>query len=137
TLKGEVYVDRGAIYLPDPKIALKRFSALDSLDFFETPKKTLFDRITENLETSLFAHIGGTFKLSADYADIPLSGDLSIVPVAQTDVARRSNSFTSRIAPVGTIVTNGGTYDLVFPPVFKRTFEVQRGGTVTFDRDAQ
>jgi hypothetical protein len=136
-LKGEVFVDRGAIYLPDPKIVLKKFSVLDSLAFVETPKKTLFDRITDSLETNLTAHIGGSFKLSAEYADIPLSGDLNIVPVARTDVARRSNSFTSRIAPVGTIIAEGGRYDLVFPPVFSRSFEVQRGGTITFDRDAQ
>jgi translocation and assembly module TamB len=137
TLKGEVFVERGAIYLPDPKIALKRFSALDSAGFLVAPKKTLFDRITDSLETNLTAHIGGAFRLSADYADIPLSGDLSIVPVAQTDVARRSNNFTSRIAPVGTIITEGGTYNLVFPPAFSRPFDVQRGGTITFDRDAQ
>jgi translocation and assembly module TamB len=140
TLKGVVYVDRGAIYLPDPKIALKRFSALDSLGFLLVPtQKSLLDRITDSLETNILAHIGGAFKLSADYADIPLSGDLTIVPVAATDVARRSTDFTSRIAPVGTITTDVGSYDLYFTgvPFFSKRFVVQRGGTVTFDRDAQ
>ena len=137
TLSGDVYVDRGAIYLPDPKIVQKKFSVLDSLSFVLGTKKTLFDRITDSIETKVQAHIGGAFRLSADYANIPLSGDLRIVPVAATDVARRSNSFTSRIAPVGIINAEGGTYDLVFPPVFSRRFDVQRGGTITFDRDAQ
>ena len=140
TLKGEVFVDRGAIYLPDPKLALKRFSALDSLGFLLVPtKKSLLDRITDSLETNIIAHIGGAFKLSADYADIPLSGDLTIVPVAATDVARRSSDFMSRIAPVGTITTDVGSYDLYFTgvPFFSKRFVVQRGGTVTFDRDAQ
>jgi translocation and assembly module TamB len=137
TLKGEVFVDRGAIYLPDPKLVLKKFSALDSAGFLLERKKTLFDRITDSMYTNLVARIGGDFKLSADYADIPLSGELSIVPVARTDVARRSTSFTSRIAPVGTIIAQGGTYDLVFPPAFSRRFEVERGGTIVFDRDAQ
>jgi translocation and assembly module TamB len=141
TLKGEVFVDRGAIYLPDPKLVLKRFSALDSLGFLLAPRrKTLLDRITDSLETNIQAHIGGAFKLSADYAEIPLTGDLTIVPVAVTDVARRSSDFTSRIAPVGTIVTaGGGTYTLFFTgiPFFSKTFDVERGGTITFDRDAQ
>jgi translocation and assembly module TamB len=140
TLRGEVFVDRGAIYLPDPKLALKRFSALDSAAFTAAAsKRSLFDRITDSLETALIAHIGGAFKLSADYADIGLSGDLNIVPVAVTDVARRSNDFTSRIAPVGTIIAQGGTYDLYFTgvPLFSKRFDVQRGGTITFDRDAQ
>jgi translocation and assembly module TamB len=140
TLQGEVFVDRGAIYLPDPKLALKRFSALDSATFITAAtKKTLLDRITDSLETNLHAHIGGAFKLSADYADIGLSGDLNIVPVAVTDIARRSNDFTSRIAPVGQIITQGGTYDLYITglPLFSKRFDVQRGGTITFDRDAQ
>ena len=138
TLQGDVYVNRGAIFLPDPKLVPKRFSALDSAGFLLAPRqKTLFDRLTDNLFTNLSAHIGGDFKLSADYADIPLSGDLSIVAVSETDVASRSSDYISRIAPVGTINANGGTYTLVFPPFIRRDFAVQRGGTITFDRDAQ
>ena len=138
-LRGIVFVDRGAIYLPDPKIALKRFSALDSAGFLlaAPTKKTLYERITQNLYTDLTARIGGEFSLSADYANIPLSGDLNIVPVAVTDVARRTDDFISKLAPVGTITTQGGTYELQFPPFFSKSFDVQRGGTVTFDRDAR
>jgi hypothetical protein len=138
-LEGRVYVNRGAIYLPDPKTALKRISMLDSAGFFQLAptKRTLYDRITENLRTQLTAYIGGDFKLSAEYADIPLSGELSIVPVAVTDIAGRSNDFISRLAPVGTIITEGGTYAVQYPPIFSKTFNVQRGGTVTFDRDAR
>ena len=138
SLQGEVFVDKGAIYLPDPKIALKRFSVLDSAGFLlAAPKKTLYDVITRNLYTQLTAHIGGDYKLTADYADIPLSGDLKIVPVAVTDVASRSDDFISRLAPVGTIVTQGGNYDLQLPPFFSKSFDVQSGGTVVFDRDAR
>jgi translocation and assembly module TamB len=138
SLTGEVFVDQGAIYLPDPKLVGKRFSALDSAGFvLATRKKTLYDLATDSLKTNLIAHVGGAFKLSADYADIPLSGDLNIVPVAVTDIARRSGDYISRLAPVGTINADRGTYTLLFPPIFSKTFDVQRGGTITFDRDAQ
>jgi translocation and assembly module TamB len=138
TLSGEVFVDQGAIYLPDPKLVGKRFSALDSAGFvLATRKKTLYELATDSLKTELTAHIGGAFKLSADYADIPLSGDLSIVPVTVTDAARRSGDYISRLAPLGTINADRGTYTLLFPPIFSKTFDVQRGGTITFDRDAR
>jgi hypothetical protein len=138
SLTGRLIVDRGAIYLPDPKYALKRFSALDTGGFLQVaPKPTLYDRVTKNLYTDLEAQIGGDFRLSAEYADIPLSGNLRIVPVAITDVAARSTDFISRLAPIGTIVTQGGNYDLQYPPLFSKSFDVQPGGTVTFDRDAR
>lgn len=138
TLTGELFVDQGSIYLPDPKLVGKRFSTLDSLGFTGAQRdKTLYDRVTAKVQTRLTAHLGGAFRLSADYADIPLSGDLNIVPVTQTDVSNRSGDFISRLAPVGTINADRGTYTLVIPPIFSKEFEVQRGGTVTFDRDAQ
>jgi translocation and assembly module TamB len=138
TLVGVLQVEKGAIYLPDSKLVGKRFSTLDTL-LFRTGRvdTTLLQRITQNLYTELRAHIGGEFRLSADYADIPLTGDLRIVPVASTDVASRSSDYISRLAPVGTIYADRGTYALVIPPIFSKTFDVQRGGTITFDRDAQ
>jgi hypothetical protein len=138
TLTGVLQVEKGAIYLPDSKLVGKRFSTLDTV-LFRTGRidTTLLQLITQNLNTELLAHIGGEFKLSADYADIPLTGDLRIVPVASTDVASRSTDYISRLAPVGTIYADRGTYSLVLPPIFSKTFDVQRGGTITFDRDAQ
>lgn len=139
TLWGVVQVDRGAIYLPDPKLVGKRYSALDTIGFRTgRTDTTLLQRMTEHLTTDLRAHIGGEFRLEADYANIPLTGDLRIVPVASTDVASRSQDFVSRLAPVGTIYADRGTYRLELPPLpFSKEFDVQRGGTITFDRDAQ
>lgn len=138
SLTGILQIDRGAIYLPDSKLVGRRFSAFDTT-LFRTgviDTMTLLQRITKHLQTDLRAHIGGSFKLSADYADIPLSGDLRLVPVASTDVASRSQDYISRLAPVGTIYADRGTYSLVLP-LFSKSFDVQRGGTITFDRDAQ
>lgn len=137
SLTGVINVDRGSIYLPDPKLVGKRFSVLDSSLFFTgRTDTTLYQRVTQNLGTDLRAHIGGTFNLSADYADIPLTGDLRIIPVASTDVARQSGDYISKLAPVGTINADRGTYTLDLFPI-KKAFDVQRGGTITFDRDAQ
>jgi autotransporter translocation and assembly factor TamB len=137
SLVGVLQVDRGEIYLPDSKLVGRRFSTFDTT-LFRTglADTTLLQRITEHLNTNLRAHIGGTFRLSADYADIPLTGDLIVVPVASTDVASRSADYISRLAPVGTIYADRGTYSLTLP-LFSKTFDVQRGGTITFDRDAQ
>jgi translocation and assembly module TamB len=137
SLTGVIQVDRGAIYLPDSKLVGRRFSTLDTLAFRTGPRDTtLLQRMTDSLKTNLRAHIGGTFKLSADYADVPLTGDLRIVPVSATDIASRSRDYISRLAPEGTIYADRGTYTLVLP-FFSKDFEVQRGGTITFDRDAQ
>ena len=137
SLTGVLQIDRGEIYLPDSKLVGRRFSTLDTT-LFRTGRAdtTLLMRITDNLKTNLRAHIGGTFRLSADYADIPLTGDLVVVRVADTDIANRSQDYISRIAPVGTIFADRGTYILELP-FFSKTFDVQRGGTITFDKDAQ
>ena len=58
------------------------------------------------------------------------------MPVASTDIASRSTDYISRLAPVGVIYADRGTYSLTLP-LFSKTFDVQRGGTITFDRDAQ
>jgi hypothetical protein len=138
TLRGEVFVEQGAIFLPDPKLVGKRFLAIDSVQFVGgTRDSTLYERATANIFTDLTAHIGGAFALSADYAQIPLTGDLQIVPVTATDAARRAGDYVSRLAPLGTINADRGTYSLQIPPIFSKSFEVQRGGTITFDRDAQ
>jgi translocation and assembly module TamB len=138
SLRGVIQVDRGAIYLPDSKLVGRRFSTLLDTVAFRTGRTdtTLLQRITDSLKTDLRAHIGGTFRLSADYADVPLTGDLNIVPVASTDIASRSRDYISRLAPVGTIYADRGRYSLVLP-FFSKDFDVQRGGTITFDRDAQ
>ena len=142
SLKGIINVNGGALYLPDPKLAGKTLSQVavggDSLTagFKSVAANSLFDRATRNLSTDLNVHIGGTFKLSADYADIPLSGDLRIVPVtiAQRVAGRASGDFISRLAPEGTIIADRGTYSVVVLP-FTSEFQVERGSTITFDRN--
>lgn len=143
TLIGVINVDRGAIYLPDPKLVGKRFSQVmieaDSIGRGRAARdttKALYDRVTQNLFTDLRVHLGGEFRLSATYADIPLSGDLNIVLATRTDAARNSSEFINRLAPVGVINADRGTYTLELFPFSKR-FDVQRGGTITFDRDVE
>jgi translocation and assembly module TamB len=148
SLIGVINVDLGAIYLPDPKLVGKTFSqqladASDSLGVGLGRGKTdttlsLFDRVTRNLSTDLNVHLGGTFKLAADYADIPLSGDLRIVPVTivRPIAGRASDDFISRLAPEGTINADRGTYTVDLFPL-RRDFTVERGSTITFDRDAE
>jgi translocation and assembly module TamB len=139
TLTGIVNVNRGAIYLPDPKLVGKTYSQAGILDadtvLFRGARRdtALYDRVTRNLETDLKVHIGGSFLLSADYAEIPLSGDLRIVPVR---FANTADDYISRLAPEGVINADRGTYTLDLFPL-RRTFTVERGGTITFDRDAE
>ena len=139
TLRGILNVDGGAIYLPDPKLVGKTFSLAESADTIGfNPRgvaaSSLFDRATQNLKTDLTVHLGGTFKLSADYANIPLSGDLRIVPVTIPGVGRASGDIISRLAPEGTINADRGTYTVELFP-FSSEFTVERGGTITFDRN--
>jgi hypothetical protein len=145
TLTGKVQVDKGAIYLPDPKLAGKRFTQAVSFNADSIVNgrvqrgrdTSLYERATRNLETDLLAHIGGSFQLSADYANIPLSGDLRIVPVATTDIRSRSSTdFISKLAPFGMINADRGTYSIELLGI-KKDFDVQSGGTITFDRDAE
>lgn len=142
SLKGIINVNGGALYLPDPKLVGKTFSQApvgeDSISagLNSVAANSLFNRATQNLKTDLSVHLGGTFKLSADYADIPLSGDLRIVPVtlAARVAGRASGDFISRLAPEGTINADRGTYTVVLLP-FTTDFQVERGGTITFDRN--
>jgi translocation and assembly module TamB len=144
SLKGILNVDAGAIYLPDPKLvgktlSLQRGDPTDTLAarLNGVAGSSLYDRITQNLSTDLSVHLGGAFTLSADYADIPLTGDLRIVPVtiAAPIAGRASGDFISRLAPEGTINADRGKYTVdLFP--FSRDFTVERGGTITFDRNA-
>jgi len=142
SLKGIVNVNGGAFYLPDPKLVGKTLSQApvgeDSITaaLNSVAANSLFNRATQNLKTDLSVHLGGTFKLSADYADIPLSGDLRIVPVtlAARVAGRASGDFISRLAPEGTINADRGTYTVVLLP-FSTVFQVERGSTITFDRN--
>jgi hypothetical protein len=143
SLTGIINVDGGALYLPDPKLAGKTFAQSsvegDSLSagLNSIAANSLFDRATRNLSTDLNVHLGGSFKLSADYADIPLSGDLRIVPVtiAARTVGRTSGDFISRLAPEGTINADRGTYTVLALLPFTPEFQVERGSTITFDRN--
>lgn len=137
SLKGILNVDAGAIYLPDPALIGKNLSL--QRDTISASLKggslSLYDRITQNLSTDLSVHLGGAFKLSADYADIPLTGDLRVVPVTIAAPLASRADFISRLAPEGTINADRGRYTVdLFP--FRRDFTVERGGTITFDRNA-
>src|SRR5258708_6553389 len=142
SLKGIINVNGGALYLPDPKLVGKTFAQApiggDSISagLTSVASNALFDRATRNLSTDLNVHLGGSFKLSADYADIPLSGDLRIVPVtiAARTAGRASGDFISRLAPEGTMNADRGTYTVVLLP-FTTAFQVERGSTITFDRN--
>jgi hypothetical protein len=142
TLSGSVTIDKSDIFLPDPKISAKQIK--DQLTAPPANSEsgagngtTLLDRVTENLQTDLRLHIGSDVKLSADYADIPLSGDLRIMPITVYNAAanKGTGAFINRLAPEGTVFADGGSYTLDFG-LFQRRLDVEKGGTIIFDRDA-
>ena len=136
TLSGWVSIDKSDIFLPDPKISAKLIKEQPAIELREEvgSSKALLDRVTENLQTDLRLHLGDAVKLSADYADIPLTGDLRIRPITVYSAAanKGTGAFINRLAPEGTVLTTGGTY--TFDLITKRDLAVQKGGTITFDR---
>ncbi|HEY6220209.1 MAG TPA: translocation/assembly module TamB domain-containing protein, partial [Gemmatimonadaceae bacterium] len=142
SLTGWVSINRSSIFLPDPKVSAKLIKEqvitppLNSTS--GANDVTLLDRITENLSTDLRLHIGTDVKLSADYADIPLSGDVRIMPITvfSATANKGAGAFINRLAPEGTVFADRGTYSLDFGGLFRRDLAVEKGGTITFDRDA-
>ena len=144
SLRGYITVPHGNIFLPDRKIAAKQIKEqlATSTDSFTTRRRpadstTLFQRVTQNLKTDLRVHLGSDVSLTADYAEIPLTGDLRIMPITvfSASAARGAGAFISRLAPEGTIFADRGIYTLDFV-VVRRDMQVDKGGTITFDRDA-
>ena len=140
SLTGYIAVNRGNIFLPDRKIAAKQIKeqALPIPDeIASAANPSLFNRVTENLKTDLRVHIGSDVALTADYANIQLTGDLRIMPITvfSANAAGNAGAFVSRLAPEGTIFADRGTYTIDFV-VIKRDLTVQKGGTITFDRNA-
>jgi translocation and assembly module TamB len=146
SLTGYVVVSRSNMFLPDRKLAAKQIreplslpvdSATNRYGRSADTSATLFQRVTQNLYTSLRVHLGTDVSLSADYAEIPLTGDLNITlaTVYSTTAARGAGAYISRLAPEGTIFADRGTYILDFV-VVKRDLTVEKGGTITFDRAA-
>jgi len=144
SLTGYIAVDRGNIFLPDRKTAAKQIREQNVVppDTLTSEGRvaadsTFFQRISRNLSTDLRIHVGNDVSLSADYAEIPLTGDLRIKPITvySTTAARGGGAYISRLAPEGTIFADRGNYTLDFV-VVRRDLRVDKGGTITFDRNA-
>jgi translocation and assembly module TamB len=139
-LRGSIVVDRGSIFLADRDIARKQAVEIiaDSLNVVDTAARTraparsaLLSTLMTNLRTrDVTVTLGENVRLRSAEADVRLRGSLNLLTANQS----------IRTVPIagppfqleGTLRTAGGSYTLPLG-LLAREFQVQPGGTVTFD----
>jgi translocation and assembly module TamB len=138
-LTGSILVDRGAIFLADRDLARKQAVEIiaDSLNVIDTAararprsRSALVTALVTNLRTrNVTVTLGENVRLRSAEADVRLVGSLNLLTTNQV-----------RAVPIagppfqleGQLRTAGGTYNLNLG-LLQREFQVQSGGTVTFD----
>ena len=141
TLTGEVVVDRGTIYLPDPALARKQleYAAIDDTSSvtdvgMATPSSTLLKGV---LSDGLRVTLGDEVFLRSNEASIKLAGSLNVLieePRRFGQAADTTGSDTAAVFLDGVLRAERGTYSLALDPTgyfVRREFQVE-GGTITF-----
>jgi len=141
TLTGELIVDRGVVFLPDPELARKKSVDLSSA-FADTiaragdaiPQPS--SRITQSLLLDdVRVTLGDEVWLRSAEANIKLGGSLLVQRARERRMGALSLDEADSVKYVltldGQLRAERGTYTLSLGPVLKREFQVE-GGIITF-----
>jgi translocation and assembly module TamB len=140
TLTGNVVVDRGTIYLPDPALARKQladFSIADTANVTDVGMATSTPLLNGVLSDGLSVTLGDEVYLRSNEANIKLAGSLNVLiekPQRFGQDTSRQVDDTAAVYLDGTLRAERGTYSLALDPTgyfLRREFQVE-GGTITF-----
>ncbi|HVX40377.1 MAG TPA: hypothetical protein VHB25_12465 [Gemmatimonadaceae bacterium] len=139
TLSGNLRVDHSAIYLADRDLARKQDVELISEPTAGPSDVTglaLVSKLLTNLSPNVTITLGEDVRLKSAEANVIMASGGQVVLNKSTELSTRRLAKTGELIPnlqlEGALYTRGGTYNLNLG-VVQREFNVQQGGTLTFD----
>ena len=140
SLKGEVVVTRGTIFLPDPALARKQLADIaaleDTTSLTDVGMGTSSTLLNNVLSDGLRVTLGDEVFLRSNEANIKLAGSLNVLieKPRRFGVTDAAEADTATVYLDGVLRAERGTYSLALDPtgyLLRREFQVE-GGTITF-----